>query len=162
MSIKARAKSFWSSRNDSERRTLAIAGATLLLTLSYLGLVQPLQGYVKRLRADVERNGAQLERIEAQIKTRQVAPPVASNGVSFGSLQAAVDQALRANNLQNGLKGLNTVDGTKVSVDVHGIQFDALAVALESLEREQKVQVLELSLEAKGGGFINARMVLTR
>jgi type II secretory pathway component PulM len=161
VSTVVRAQNFWRSRNDSERRTLSIAGLVLLVTVLYFGALQPLQNYVKRLKADVERNGAQLERIEAQMKIRQAAPPIAS-GSSFGSLQAAVDQALRAQNLQNGLKGLNTVDGSKVSVEVHGIQFDALAAALEALEREQKAQVLELSLEAKGGGFINARMVLTQ
>ena len=157
------AKRYWSQRSDSERRTLLIGGAVLLLMFLVFAVWRPLARHLARVELEVAQNRSSLALIEKQLDGRKQGSALpAQNAESVGSIQALLDQALRAQNLQNGLKGLNTLENNRVQLEIHGVNFDQLALALEGLEKQHALQVSELSLEAKGSGFVNAKLVIAR
>lgn len=156
-------RSFYASRAKSEQRTLLWGGSAVSLILLYFLALMPLLASKRSLATDVDRQALQLGQIEQLLRQRQSTGPSTPIAViDPASLQALVDQVIRGQNLQNGLKGINTLEGNRVQVELQGINFDALARALEQLEQNQQLHVSELSLDAKGSGFVNVKLVLSR
>jgi type II secretory pathway component PulM len=161
-------RQFWAGRSASERRTLSFAGAALALMLAYGGVYEPLHSAHQRLQAQVREQAIAIASAQALIAGRGPLVKMQSpDGVSSLSI---VDQAVRAANLQSGMKSINPsgeagseqgIDGG-VRLEFGGVNFEALAGVLEKLENERDMEVLELSLDAISAGTVSGKIMIAR
>ncbi len=172
---------FWQLRSASERRTLATSAVLLFFIVAFFGVYEPLRKAHMRMVLQAQSQAHALKEISALMATRarlnqSVQGQTGSNQsaqATFGadsavanqsgsSLTAIVDQSIRAKNLQGGLKNITTVPPNSVRLELGGVNFDVLMTMLEQLELENRVQVLELSIDTLGTSTVNAKVTLSR
>lgn len=158
---------FWRARGESERRTLIVAAAVVLLMLTFQFAYRPITGSVKALRAQTALQAQQLASLRVQIAARKqslAALPVTNvPSLTDGmSLPAVLEGALTEAGFKSALKKIEPLSDASVRVELGGVNFDALITALESLAKDKRVSVKELSLDAIAPSTVSARITFSR
>jgi len=158
LDARERVMHWWRLRTRAESLVL-IAGAALALTaVAWLVVWLPLQGDITRLARDLAAQRAALAQARLQAEAlpgleRRTPAPVHET-------RAALDLALS----QSGIKA-SAIDrsGDDLRVTLEGVSFDALAVLLESLQRDAALRVVDLTVAARvEPGMVRAEFTLRR
>ena len=158
----SRFNQFWRARQPSEQRTLKLAAVLVTAMVAYFGVYEPLVKSFRSTRAQIERQERALVEVRALLAARQKAVPVANFVRSETSLSALVDQQVRINGMQSGLKNISNVAPNRVRMELGGVNFDVVIAMLEQMEREHHVQVVELAIDTLGTSTVNVKATLTQ
>ena len=160
--MKARLRQFWNASQPSEQRTLKYCAGLAALMLGYFGIYEPLAKSFRSMQGQIERQERALVEVRGLIAARQ--KPTAAANVVLGeaSLSALVDQQVRINGMQSGLKNIANVAPTRVRIELGGVNFDVVIAMFEQMEREHHVQVAEMAIETLGTSTVNVRATLSQ
>lgn len=157
----------WRARSESERKTLIVGTAALSLMLIFQFGYKPITQSVQTLRLQTQAQADQLIVLRSQIAGRKLnlaAQP--QNTVpslsSTMSLAAVLEGALTEAGFKGAIKKIEPLSESVVRVELGGVNFDALVTTLESLSKNQRVSVQELSLDAIAPSTVSARMTFSR
>lgn len=148
-----------------ERWTVALGGAAALLVLLYVLVWEPLQGGLTRLRSDVTQARTDLAWMrQAALDVRRLsaaaAAPVRAQPRNE-SLLTRIDQSARAAGLGEAVKRVEPQGEGGLRVQLEQVGFDQMLVWLSSLEREQRVAVVNVVIDRQpASGRVNARLIL--
>jgi type II secretory pathway component PulM len=151
---------FWAARNQSERRTLSVAGILLAAFAIYALIYEPLQKSQAQMRTQIKEQAQAIAAAKAAIAAR--GPLTKTVLIDDRSALSVVDQAVREANLQSGMKSIGPGDNGSIRVEFAGVNFAKLATVLEKLEDEQRFVVFELSIDAVTAGVVNAKISLKK
>jgi type II secretory pathway component PulM len=156
-------RQFWQARSASEQKTLRWAALVLLGLLLWQFAIQPVRRNMSSMRSEITRLDQALTDIARLTSTRKaiVASSISSTPGS-ASLTAVIDQAVRARNMQSGLKNITPEQNGKVAVELGGVNFDQLMQLLEQLETEQGARVVEMSVDTLGSSTVNAKFTVAK
>ncbi len=157
----------WRARSESERKTLIVGAMALSLMLIFQFGYKPITQAMRTLRSQTQTQADQLIVLRSQLAARKVdlaAQPqntVPSLSSSM-SLAAVLEGTLTEAGFKGALKKIEPLSETAVRVELGGVNFDALITTLESLSKNQRVSVQELSLDAIAPSTVSARMTFSR
>ena len=161
LAVSPRLSRWWAAKKPNERRVVAGFTALVLVTLGWLVLWQPLQQDLAALRAaaPAERGAlAEGERMAAEIAALARAAPVPPPP----DAQAALERVLSERGLRGSGTQVDWRDG-RARIAVDAVRFDTLVAALEVLDREAKLRIVEATLTARvDPGTVRAELVVAR
>lgn len=152
--------------NGLQPRERLIAGSGLLigvLLLVWGVLWQPLGREKLRLTEQVELQRRELAMVRAVAAIPAQAGIAATAVVDRQgkSLLALIDASARAANLELALKRVEPIGARSVRASFEFASFDTLIAWLESLARDYRVRVIDLSVDrVEGNGLVSARITL--
>jgi general secretion pathway protein M len=156
-------RQFWNARTSSEKKTLSWAALALVGLLLWQFAIQPVRQRMSAMQAEITRLDQALLEIAQLMQNRKPSMQTTAVNANAGtSLTAVVDQAVRAQNMQSGLKNITPEQSGKVTVELGGVNFDQLMQMLEQLETEHRVSVVEMSIDTLGTSTVNARFSVAR
>ncbi len=149
---------WWRLRTHAERAAVVAGAALAIAALAWLLVWLPIQADIARLTRELAVQRAALAQARVQADAiggleRRTPPPVREP-------RAALDLALA----QSGIKA-SAIDrtGDDLRVTIDGISFDALAILLESLQRDAALRVVDLTAAARvESGMVRAEFTLRR
>jgi general secretion pathway protein M len=153
---------WWQMRSRSERRWLTAIGGVVVLALAWVVVWQPLLRDAERLiqRAPLDRAAlAEARRAADEIAglARSAPAPQASDP------RAALDAVLTTTNLKSAATQIERIDNDRLRVTFDRIDFDALAGALDALQREARLRAVDVVATARvEPGLVRADVTLTR
>jgi len=158
-------KAWWLGLQASERRTLAIGGAVLLVMAVYFGVWVPLQNDITRLEKQVKEQQAVKRWMEqaSQQALRLKGSSAGNSQVarSGRSLLSLVDQAAKRGRLSDNLKRLEPDGSSAVKVWLEQASFDDMMKWLVSLEKKHGLKITTITIDRQAdSGRVNARMTL--
>jgi general secretion pathway protein M len=157
-----RARAWWSSLAERERRVLAGGGLVLALVILYLGAWKPLAATRHERQVELQAARAlatQLEQL-ATVAPRGTAGPAAGAGQS---LLAIVDQSRKASAVDKPPSRLQPEGDDTVRLWLEDVPFDALVRWLGDLHARYGVRVDSADIERESGpGLVSARLTLVR
>ena len=153
-------KTWWASLQLRERRILSLAGALVAALLYWLLLLRPLEqarteaiGAISTLQ---QANASVSGPVAAILSARKSAAPRAVR-----SLFALVDSSAREAGLMTAQTRVEPLGEDRVRVTMEGTNFDQMAAWLETLDRNESVDINEWSVDrALVPGLVNATMTL--
>jgi type II secretory pathway component PulM len=152
---------WWAAKSRGERRIVAAIAALALAAVGWLAIWQPLQRDLASLQSSVpaqRRALASAQRMADEIAGLARAP--APTGAT--DARAELERVLS----QHGLRGLVTQmdwQEGRARVVFAAIGFDSLVPALEALQRETGLRIIEATLTARvEPGSVRAEIVLAR
>lgn len=153
-------KAWWRGLQERERRLLTLAGLLLLAVLWWLLLLRPMEAARERAQSAA----ASLRQANAEA-AGQVAAILAARGAAaprpVRSLFALIDSSARDAGLMNAQTRIEPLAENRVRVTMDGVTFDQLAAWLETLDRNEGVDISEWSVDrALVAGVVDARMTL--
>lgn len=152
---------WWAAKTPNEQRVVAAVALLIVATLGWLAIWQPLQQDLATLRATASGERAALadgERMAAEIAGLARTAPMPPAPEAQATLERIVSE--------RGLRGSGTQvewrDGrAKIAIDA--VRFDALVAALETLQREARLRIVEATLAARvDPGTVRAEVVVAR
>jgi type II secretory pathway component PulM len=152
---------WWSGKNDGERRVIAVLAVVAGACLAWWVIWQPLERDIGALRIAAARNKTALagaHRIAEEIAgiARSNPPEPAADA------RAGLERVLAQRAISNAVTQLEWQDG-RVHLVFAAIGYDALIAALEAIQRDARLRVVEATLTARvDPGTVRADMVLTR
>ncbi len=152
---------WWASKSPGERRTMAAVALLVAATLAWLALWQPLQQDLAALRTAVPAERAALadgQRMAGEIAglARASALPPAPEP------QAAIERILGERGLRAGAAQVDWREG-RARITLDAVRFDALVAALDALQRDARLHVVEATLTARvEPGTVRAELVVAR
>jgi type II secretory pathway component PulM len=153
---------WWHVRSRGERTWLGVIVTAIVLSVLWLFVWQPLVRDTDRLvqRAPLDRAAlAEARRASDEIAGLARSAPAPQ----VGDPRAALDAALAAKNLKGVATQIERIDNERLRVTFERIDFDALAVALDALQREARVRAVEVVATARvEPGLVRADVTLTR
>lgn len=160
--VSARLAEFWRARQPSEQRTLKFSAVLAAAMVAYFGVYEPLVKSFRSMRGQIERQERALVEVRSLIAARQNTAATPNFVRSEASLSALVDQQVRVNGMQSGLKNISAVAPNRVRIELGGVNFDVVIAMLEQMEREHHVQVVELAIDTLGTSTVNVKATLTQ
>ena len=151
---------WWEMRPRRERVWLALFGVALLLTCAWLFIAVP----VSRDAARLERQIA-LQRVML-VEARREADEMAGlerqpDSASSRDPRTDIDASLVRLGLKDSATGIERVDGQRMRITFDAIAFDRLTVFIESMQRDAKLRVTELSTVGRvEPGQVSAELTL--
>ncbi|HUH93014.1 MAG TPA: type II secretion system protein GspM [Casimicrobiaceae bacterium] len=153
---------WWQLRSPEERRGLAVLGGIVALGVLWLAVWQPVVRDVDRLRQRIAGDRAELaearrdsDAIAALARVAPVAPAA--------DPRTALDAVLSARGLASAATQIERVDNDRLRVTFDAIDFDALAAALDGLQREAHLRAIEVVATARAdAGRVRADVTLGR
>jgi type II secretory pathway component PulM len=152
---------WWARKTGAERRVTVAVVALAAAALAWLGVWQPLTRDVASMRAAQPREAAEL--VEARRMVGEIAG-LARGGAALPATdpRADVERVLVA----HGLRGLATqIDATdgRPRVVFNAVPFDKLMAALETLQRDAQLRLIDATLTARvEPGTVRAELTLVR
>jgi type II secretory pathway component PulM len=150
---------WWAGKTPAERRVVGVLALLIVASLGWLAVWRPLQRDVAALRVDVPATRAALaegERMAAEMAglARAAPPPPAPDA------PAAIERILAAHGLRDGAAKVEwREDRARITID--SVPFAALVEALDALDREARLTVVEATLTARvDPGTVRADVVL--
>ena len=148
-------------KTTGERRAVAVLLVVTAAALLWLALWQPLVRDTAAMRA-VQADGAaalaaaRTMADEAAGLARAGAPPAS------GDLRADLERALGQQGLRHALTQFDVQDG-RARLVYTAIRYDALIAALETLQRAERIRIVEAALTARvEPGMVRAELTLAR
>lgn len=152
----------WAALQPRERTALAIGAAVVLLTVLWVGIVQPLRAAHAEAAAELARQRAialDLERLAARLP----ATPAARAPASTQSLLTLVDQSIRSGPIGKPAARLQPDGESRVRVWMEDVRFDAVVQWLDGLRTRYGVRVESADIDrAAGAGLVDLRLSLSR
>ena len=152
---------WWAAKKPYERRIVAAFAVLVVVTLGWLALWQPLQQDLAAMRgaAPAERGAlAEGERMAAEIAALTRAAPLPPPP----DAQSALERILSERGLRGSGTQVDWRDG-RARVAIDAVRFDTLVAALEVLERDAKLRIVEATLTARvDPGTVRAELVVAR
>lgn len=157
--LKQSFSTFWSARNQRERRMLSLAAVVVLLGLVYALLIDPAMSG----RTDLEKRLPVLRQQAAEVQAlaKQAAAAPAS-AASTTPPAAMTRESLDASLSRKGLKAQNlSVTGELAKLQLSGVSFAALVDWLTELQGAPRISVLDANIEAQAQpDTVNATLTL--
>jgi type II secretory pathway component PulM len=152
---------WWAEKTPGERRVATAMALLVAATLGWLVAWQPLQRDLAALRADVPAERAALaeaEHMAAEIAGLARAAP----SPPAPEAQAALERILGEHGLRGNATQIEWHEG-RARIAVDAVPFDALVAALDALDREARLSVVEATLTARvEPGTVRAELVVAR
>ena len=156
-----RARAWWASLADRDRRVLAGGAVALALILAYAGIWDPLTSARDQRRQDLQEARAiavQLEQLAGAAQRSGPAPAGAGQ-----SLLAIVDQTRKSSAITKPPSRLQPEGDNTVRLWLEDVPFEALVRWLGELHTRYGVRVEDADIERESGpGLVNARLTLVR
>ncbi|VAW95103.1 hypothetical protein MNBD_GAMMA20-2415 [hydrothermal vent metagenome] len=156
-------KTWFESLDLRERRMLIIGSVLLGVMLFYLLVWEPLEHGVETLRKSNAEQQTQLQWMQQavdevkQLRGGSGRPAQLAKGQS---LLSAIDDVARSNQLADALKRVQPDGRERARVWLEGASFDRLVHWVDSLQRQQGVDVVSSVFEAREEvGRVDARLV---
>lgn len=161
LSVPPRLARWWALKPPNERRTLAAVALLVVATVGWLAVWQPLQQDLAALRAaaPAERSAlAEGERMAAEIAARARGAPLPP----APDAQAAIERVLTEHGLRSGATRVEWREG-RARIAVDAARADTLIAALDALQRDARLRVVEATLTARvDAGTVRAEIVVAR
>mgnify|MGYP003376785503 CR=1 FL=1 len=161
LALPPRLARWWALKPAGERRTMTAVALVVAATLGWLALWQPLQKDLAALRAAIPAERAALaegRRIAGEIAALAGAaalPPAPEP-------QAAIERILGERGLRGGGAPVDWREG-RARITLDAVRFDALVAALDALQRDARLHVVEATLTARvEPGTVRAELVVAR
>jgi type II secretory pathway component PulM len=154
---------WWHGKRPGERRALLAFGALIIALLAWALLWLPLTRDLAAQRAASARTAAALAAgrataVDLAALTRTAAPPPLDEAAARG----VIERALGQHQLTPALAGFEWRDG-RARLTLTAAPLPALASALETIERDARLFVVEASLTALAApGQVRAELTLGR
>ncbi len=152
---------WWQAKNPRERRIVVSLVAFVAVVVAWLAIWQPLQRDLVTLRATAvaeHRTLAGAQRMADEIASLARTAPTPGPA----DVRAALDRVLTQRGLRSAVTELNWQEG-RGRVVFTAVNFDALIAALEALQRESGLRIVEATLTAHvDPGIVSAELVLAR
>ena len=152
---------WWAAKSPSERRTIAAVALVVAATLGWLVVWQPVQQDLAALRAAVPAARAALaegERMAGEIAGLARAAPLPP----APEPQAALERILGEHRLRGGATQVDWREG-RARIAIDATRFDTLIAALDALQRDARLRVVEATLTARvEPGTVRAELVVAR
>jgi type II secretory pathway component PulM len=154
---------WWQGKRPGERRALAVFGALLVALLAWALLWLPLTRDLAAQRAASARAAAALASgrataVDLAALTRTAAPPPLDDAAA----RSVIERTLGQQQLTPALAGYEWRDG-RARLTLTAAPLPALASALEAIERDARLFVVEASLTALAApGQVRAELTLGR
>lgn len=156
-------KAWWETLSARER-LLVIGGLGLTLALLGYALVwEPFRTSHRQLQQRVAEQRADLIWMrQAAREVKRLSGNAGTSPTRDGrSLLTLVDQTARAAGLASALKRVAPQGEDKLSAQLDGVEFDKLIPWLGMLEHDQRIAIVNLSIDrANATGLVNARVIL--
>ena len=156
-----RARAWWSSLAERERRIVGGGGVALALIVLYTGLYEPLVEARRERSADLQAARAvavQLERLAVAVPRGGTATAGAGQ-----SLLAIVDQSRKASAIDKPPSRLQPEGENTVRIWLEDVPFDPLVRWLGDLHVRYGVRVEAADIQRESGpGLVNVRLTLVR
>jgi type II secretory pathway component PulM len=152
---------WWSVKTASERRVLGTLAIVAVAALAWWALWQPLGRDIAAMRAVQAHNAAALadaRRVADEIAglARTAPPPTAADA------RADLERVLTREGLRSLVTQAEWQEG-RARVVFAAVNYDTLVAALEGLQRDARLRIVEATLTARvEPGTIRAELVLTR
>ncbi len=152
---------WWSAKNDGERRVVAVLALIVGGCLAWWAIWQPLERDVGALRVAAARNKTALA--GAQRIADEIAGLARSNALEPAvDARAGLERVLAQRAISNAVTQQQWQDG-RVHLVFAAIGYDALIAALEAIQRDVRLRVVEATLTARvDPGTVRADVVLAR
>jgi general secretion pathway protein M len=157
-----RARAWWTSLAERERRVLGAGGIVLSLVILYLAAWEPLAAARQQRHDDLQAARALATRLEqlAAVAPRGAPGPAAGAGQS---LLAIIDQSRKASAIDKPPSRLQPEGDDTVRLWLEDVPFDALVRWLGDLHARYGVRVDSADIERESGpGLVSARLTLVR
>jgi general secretion pathway protein M len=159
------ARSRYNKLAPRERVIVLVGSVVVLLTVLYLGVIEPvITAHTNRIAAlaSSRATAAQLEAASAAVAGAGPKSGTAQAGRGM-SLLAAIDQSTRAGTLGKAPASMQPEGDHEVKVRFEDVPFDSLVRWMAELQTKYGVSVQALDIEAQSGaGLVNARLSLNR
>lgn len=154
----------WKALAPREQRLLLAGGAVVLVTIIFLGVIEPLSKTHARRAASLTQSRTLAQRLEviaAEVQSSRGAAPTAA--LRSLSLLAAVDQSVKQSALGKSPSRMQPDGDKQVKVWFEAVSFDALAPWLYELETRYGVFTQSVDIERENAaGQVNAQLTLAR
>ena len=152
---------WWALKPPSERRAMTAVVLLVAATLAWLALWQPLQQDLAALRAAIPAERTALA--EGRRMAGEIAALTAATAVPPAlEPQAAIERILGERGLRGGATQVDWREG-RARVTLDAVRFDALVAALDALQRDARLHVVEATLTARiEPGTVRAELVVAR
>jgi len=153
--------SWWAAKSRGERRLVAGVAALALATVGWLLMWQPLVRDIAALRA------ANAREATALAEARRMADDLAGLArttapAAPGDPRADFERIVAQQGLRAALSQQEWKEG-RLNVVFNAVAFDALAAALEALQRDARLRVVSATIAARvEPGTVRAELVLAR
>ena len=152
----------WDTARPAQRVLFCAFVAVLAVVLGVFYVAMPLRDAIARAKNDVERNRMVLDIARARAN-ESASLARDSPAAHAGEPAPAIDRVLSRHGLQFVPSGSKSADGGLLSIVIARARFDALVGALEALERDEGIHVVEATLTALvDPGFVRAELSLRR
>ncbi len=153
-------KAWWLGLQERERRLLTVLGVLAAALLWWLMLLRPLEAARAIAQAAVatltQQRGEARAQADAILASRQSAAPR-----PVRSLFALIDSSARDAGLMNAQTRIEPLAENRVRVVMDATDFDRLSTWLETLDRDEGIDISEWSVDrALVPGVVNATMTL--
>ena len=153
-------KAWWASLQERERRLLTVLGVLAAALLWWLMLLRPLEAARSSAQAAVatlnQQRGEARAQADAILASRHAAAPR-----PVRSLFALIDSSARDAGLMNAQTRIEPLAENRVRVIMDSTDFDRLSTWLETLDRDEGIDISEWSVDrALVPGVVNASMTL--
>ena len=157
-------KAWWDGLSRRERHLIGSGMALTLALLIYALAWQPFRASYRRLQQSVAEQRADLAWMQQVAQQVQRLSGVGENAHATAdgrSLLTRVDQTARAAGFGPALKRIAPQGNEQLSVQLDAVEFDRLIPWLATLERNQRIVIINLSADrTAAAGRVNVRLIL--
>jgi len=157
-------KAWWDSLSRRERHLIGSGMALTLALLIYALAWQPFRASYRRLQQSVAEQRADLAWMQQLTRKAAGGSGAGENAHATAdgrSLLTRVDQTARAAGFGPALKRIAPQGNEQLSVQLDAVEFDRLIPWLATLERNQRIVIINLSADrTAAAGRVNVRLIL--
>ncbi len=152
---------WWAGKSSAERRVVLVVAALVVAAIGWLGIWQPMTRDVASMRVERSHDNAALA--EARRMADEIAGLARAGAVSApGDPRSDVERVLAAHGLREQATQLDLQEG-RVRIVFAAVAFARLVPALEALQREARLRLVEATLTARvETGSVRAELALSR
>ena len=159
--LPARVTRWWSGKPDSERRVAVVLALVTVTTIAWLAAWQPLTRDIAAMQ--LAQPPARAALADAQKMVDEIAGLARSPALPVaGDPGLEIERVLTAAGLRNMVTQMDSSDG-RTRIALGAVDFDRLLAALETLQRESHLRVIEGTITARvEPGMVRAELTLGR
>ena len=152
---------WWSAKSSAERLLVGAVALIAIVAIGWLALWQPITRDIAALRVANAREAAALAEARRTMDemaglAREAAPPASADP------RADFERIVSQQGLRGALTQQDWKEG-RASVVFGAVDFEALVAALEALQRDARLRVVEATIAARvEPGTVRAELVLAR
>jgi len=151
---------WWSARPVEVRRRLQWAALAAALIVAILAIAQPLVRSAEATRAALARDAGALA--DARVRAADIATLARASAPAAGDAKTELERVLAQRALRQSVTQLDWQDG-RARLTFAAVDFGTLVGALEALQREARLRVVDAKLTARvEPGTVRAEITLAR